>query len=218
MPDISENPMNDVYFLNRYKGWAVAGGGGELWFTNDGGFNWELNHVGYNENLQSVFFLDSLKGFVCGSSGLLLKTTDGGISWEKYITNTPNTLNCIKFVNEYIGWIVGNGGIILKTTNGGSTFVEDYQKKFPSSYSLSQNYPNPFNPATNIGFRIANFGFVSLKVYDVLGREVASLVNEEKPAGEYEVEFDASGLSSGIYFYKLQTENYSLTKKMIYLK
>jgi len=95
-------------------------------------------------------------------------------------------------------------------------------------FSLSQNYPNPFNPITNIGFRIANlpdskagFGFVSLKVYDVLGREVATLVNEEKPAGEYEVEFDASGivnLASGIYFYKLQAGSFSDTKKFILIK
>jgi len=83
----------------------------------------------------------------------------------------------------------------------------------PATFSLSQNYPNPFNPTTNIGFRIAEFGFVSLKVFDVLGIEVAILVNEEKQPGIYEVEFDASHLSSGIYFYKLQTENLSENKK-----
>ena len=88
----------------------------------------------------------------------------------------------------------------------------------PKEFSLSQNYPNPFNPTTNIGFRIANFGFVSLKVFDVLGREVATLVNEEKQPGEYDVEFNASHLSSGIYFYKLQTENYSSIKKMLMIK
>jgi len=97
------------------------------------------------------------------------------------------------------------------------TSVENI-KSIPLHFTLSQNYPNPFNPTTNIGFRIAEFGFVSLKVFDVLGREVATLVNEEKSKGEYEVEFDASQLSSGIYFYKLQTESNSLTKKMIYLK
>ena len=88
----------------------------------------------------------------------------------------------------------------------------------PKDFLLSQNYPNPFNPTTNIGFHIAEFGFVSLKVYDVLGREVATLVNEEKPAGNYEVKFDGTGLSSGIYFYKLSTENYTSVKKMILMK
>ena len=88
-------------------------------------------------------------------------------------------------------------------------------------FSLSQNYPNPFNPTTNIGFRIAKFGLVTLKVFDVLGREVATLVNEEKPAGSYMVEFDASGivnLASGIYFYKLQAGSFSDTKKFILIK
>jgi endonuclease/exonuclease/phosphatase family metal-dependent hydrolase len=85
-------------------------------------------------------------------------------------------------------------------------------------FELHQNYPNPFNPSTNIGFRISDFGFVSLKIYDLLGNEVATLVNEELSVGEYEVEFDASGLTSGIYFYKLQAGDYNQTRKMIYLK
>ena len=92
------------------------------------------------------------------------------------------------------------------------------ETSFPLEYNLAQNYPNPFNPTTNIRFRIAEFGFVSLKVYDVLGSEVATLVNDEKPAGSYEVEFSATGLPSGIYFYKLQTESFIETKKMILLK
>jgi len=88
----------------------------------------------------------------------------------------------------------------------------------PVGFELSQNYPNPFNPSTNIGFRIADFGFVTLKVYDVLGNEVATLVNEEKRAGVYEVEFSATGFSSGIYFYRLQTGTFIETKWMVLLK
>jgi len=86
------------------------------------------------------------------------------------------------------------------------------------SYHLYNNYPNPFNPTTNIGFRIADFGFVSLKVYDVLGNEVATLVNEERSTGEYVIEFDGKGLPSGIYFYSLRAGTFSETKKMILLK
>jgi hypothetical protein len=89
-------------------------------------------------------------------------------------------------------------------------------------FDLFQNYPNPFNPNTIISYRLTVSSRVILKVYDVLGREAATLVNEEKSPGVYEVEFDASsaaaGLSGGIYFYRLHTENYSVTKKMIYLK
>jgi hypothetical protein len=91
----------------------------------------------------------------------------------------------------------------------------------PENYEL-RNYPNPFNPGTNIKFQIADFGFVSLKVYDVLGNEIATLVNEEKPVGKYEVEFNpVSSIrnpASGIYFCRLQTENFSKTIKMLYIK
>ena len=85
-------------------------------------------------------------------------------------------------------------------------------------YRVYQNYPNPFNPTTTIKYQISTSGIVSLKVYDILGREVAILVNEEKPAGSYEVVFTASSLASGIYFYKLQTGLFVETKKMILLK
>jgi hypothetical protein len=92
------------------------------------------------------------------------------------------------------------------------------EKEAVYSFTLSQNYPNPFNPASNIGFTISDFGFVSLKVYDVLGNEIATLVNEEKPAGNFEAEFNGRGLPSGIYFYQLKINNYIETKKMILLK
>ena len=119
---------------------------------------------------------------------------------------------------EIPGWIVGNGVYRCETTNGGGVTSIDYNKPGTMILLLNQNYPNPFNPTTNIGFRIAEFGFVSLKFYDLLGREVATLVNEEKPAGSYEVKFDGSGLSSGIYFYKIQTGNFIDVKKMILMK
>ena len=96
--------------------------------------------------------------------------------------------------------------------------VEEIDNEMPTEYVLYQNYPNPFNPRTNIGFRIADRGFVSIKVYDVLGKEIATLVNEEKPAGNYEVEFDATNLTSGIYFYQLKAGNLIETKKMLLLK
>lgn len=88
----------------------------------------------------------------------------------------------------------------------------------PVRYELSQNYPNPFNPVTKINFSIQKQGFVTLKVYDMLGREVASLVNEFKQAGYYSMDFNASGLSSGIYFYKLQANDFTDIKKMVLIK
>jgi hypothetical protein len=87
-----------------------------------------------------------------------------------------------------------------------------------TNFKLNQNYPNPFNPSANIQYAIGSRQFVTLKAYDILGKEVAVLVKEEKRAGEYEVQFDGTGLSSGIYFYQLKAGDYLETKKMILLK
>jgi hypothetical protein len=86
------------------------------------------------------------------------------------------------------------------------------------SYTLLNNYPNPFNPSTKISWQLPAGGQVSLKVYDLLGNEVAALVNEEKPSGIYEVIFEASDLASGVYFYQLKTGSFAQTKKMLLLK
>ena len=83
---------------------------------------------------------------------------------------------------------------------------------------MYQNYPNPFNPTTNIQFAIPHSGFVTLKVYDILVREVTTLVNEEKHSGTYTVNFDASNLSSGVYFYSIKAGNFNQTKKMIIVR
>ena len=88
----------------------------------------------------------------------------------------------------------------------------------PTEYSLMQNYPNPFNPTTTISYSIANNGLVTLKVYDILGTEVAELVNEVKEAGSYSVSFNALELPSGICFYTLTSGNFMATKKLILLK
>ena len=85
-------------------------------------------------------------------------------------------------------------------------------------FSLTQNYPNPFNPSTTIRYEIPENQFVTLKVYDLLGKEVATLVNEEKQAGSYSVDFDASNLTTGMYIYKIQTGDFVDTKKMILIK
>jgi len=91
------------------------------------------------------------------------------------------------------------------------------EELIPSEYALEQNYPNPFNPSTTIKFHIPELNFVTLKVYDVLGNEIATLVNEKKSIGSFEIKFDATGLPSGIYFYRLRAGSFVETKKMILL-
>jgi len=102
------------------------------------------------------------------------------------------------------------------------TSVEEPLAELPSSFSLQQNYPNPFNPSTAISFQLPASSFVTLKVFDVLGREVAALVNEVRPAGRYTVSWDVPVLPSGVYFYRLEaknsTQSFVETRKMILLK
>ena len=108
-----------------------------------------------------------------------------------------------------------NSGAILHTPT--TTGVAD-ENIDPDFYYLSQNYPKSFNPSTNIRFQISKLSFVNVKVYDVLGREVESLINEEKSAGSYNVQFNSNNLTSGIYFYKIRAGEFSQTNKMILLK
>ena len=91
-------------------------------------------------------------------------------------------------------------------------------KEIPGAFVLFQNYPNPFNPSTTISYSIAKAGEVKLNVYDIIGNKVASVVDENKPAGSYTVQFNAVALPSGIYFYRLESQGYSDTKKFILLK
>jgi len=138
--------------------------------------------------------------------------------------------NLYSFVKD-VGLYRNEGGEVLYSSSvlkgfvsGGIVFGDislvdvDDDKELLKEFSLSQNYPNPFNPTTKIKFVIPNSSFVNLKVYDVLGREVTTLVNEEKPAGEYEVEFSGKNLSSGVYYYQLKADNYVETKKMLFIK
>jgi plastocyanin len=108
----------------------------------------------------------------------------------------------------------GMSGVIIVENPVGVPEDELIADKF----ELQQNYPNPFNPTTTISFSIPSLTFTSLKVYDILGNEVAILVNEEKPAGAYEVEFNAGGLTSGVYMYSLHAGNFIATKKLLLMK
>ncbi|MBE0570752.1 MAG: T9SS type A sorting domain-containing protein [Ignavibacteriaceae bacterium] len=123
-------------------------------------------------------------------------------------------------------WFAGEGFTVLKGNTELVVNVDEIKDDFISAFELYQNYPNPFNPSTSIRFTISSVlasetkqsQLVTLKIYGVLGNEVATLVNEQKPAGSYEVKFDAAGLSSGMYFYTLANGSFVETKKMILLK
>ena len=151
----------------------------------------------------------------------IYRSSNKGSQWEEYSEGLINK-DCISLGISDTTLFAGILGFGLWTRSLQPTGAESGEINLPEYFKLNQNYPNPFNPTTIISYRLPVSSKVTIMVYDILGRDIATLVNEEKQPGVYEVEFDASsaagGLSGGIYFYRLHTENYSVTKKMIYLK
>jgi len=219
---ISDAALFSVW-LHSDTGVAV-GEYGSVFITTNGGSSWFKNDVGitdYHVNFNSVNFSDQKNGTIVGSDGIVLRTSDGGFNWIEQRSGTNLSLYCVNFINNDYGMIVGSSGTILRTTNGGETDVKNYPYDMvdvPNEFALSQNYPNPFNPTTKIHFQVPKTGLVTLKVYDVLGREVTTLLNEVKQPGTYEIEWNASALASGIYFYQLQSGSFTDVKKMILIR
>jgi hypothetical protein len=130
-----------------------------------------------------------------------LRTQYAGLPW---------TLQPTALTFDPNGWILHQ--------NGTAVGVSDGTSPTPASFALDQNYPNPFNPSTTIRYQVPTAGVVTLKVYDVLGREVRTLVNEHKSVGTYAVSFDGAGLASGMYVYQLRSGSYVSTKRMVMVK
>lgn len=151
-----------------------------------------------------------------GSNYSISMSTDGAMHWFKQPIN-ESTLYDIKLLTPQMGWAVGVNGLILHTRNGGVTNVNNKDLSL-FKFELHQNYPNPFNPTTTIKYDLPQSSFVKLVVFDMLGREVKTLVSEEKYAGTYSLEFAADNLSSGMYLYKLQANGFTQTKKIILIK
>ncbi len=201
--------------INSLKAWILINGN-TLRKTTDGS-NWtQISLTGLLAN--KIKFFGSDIGFLINYNGSVYKTFDAGNNWQILSLGGPYVALNMNFINEQTGWLSCENGRILKTTTGGITYVASGNSEIPDNFSLSQNYPNPFNPTTTINYELPVTNFVSIKVYDVLGNEVETLVNEKQNAGSYSVGFNAAELPSGIYFYKLVTEKFSETKKMILVK
>jgi photosystem II stability/assembly factor-like uncharacterized protein len=197
--------------------------------TSDGGKNW-INRSIYNSGYQlwSVSYIDSLNGAVVGQynnhTSEMLWTTNGGNSWLNQSTTQCEGLHAVCLSDSKNGTALGAGGGIYRTTNGGVTFIKNGNiLSPPMGYILYQNFPNPFNSTTIIKCYVPGgrkSSLITLEVYNLLGQKLVSLFNEEKPPGEYEVNFNADNfnLPSGIYMYRLSSGEFSSIKKMVYLK
>ena len=145
-----------------------------------------------------------------------------GTTWTVYTTSNSglpdNRVASITIDGSGNKWIGTDGGLAVYKEGGVVSVKEISNKIIPKAFTLLQNYPNPFNPSTNIIFNLPTKSFVSLKVFDLLGRDVATLMSQEKSAGTYNVTFDARKLPSGVYFYRIQTKEFTQTKKLILMQ
>ena len=219
------NVHSDVNALLYINQTLFAGTTNGIYKTNDEGTTW-LPASSSTQNYQIMKLISDQYGFIYAvtiNNGII-RSKDNGLSWIQINSGlTDFDLSCITISKDGYIYLGTHNGNIFSTINPISD-IKQTQSKIPDAYELYQNYPNPFNPTTVISYRLPVVSNVTLKVYDVLGREVATLVNEPKTPGNYEVTFDGSDLSSGIYFYRLQVnsqgsaESFSQTKKFVLMK
>ncbi len=216
---VSINP-GPLFFVNALTGYKVIQlGSVYIGKSNSGGTDWS-NIFSTSSEVNSIYFVNVSKGWFARDNGKILFTSNGGSSFSEQQSGVATKLYSVFLINDTTGWIATTNGIILKTNTGGITNVNISADLIPDKFYLSQNYPNPFNPNTVISYSLIENSFVKLKVYDLPGNEIATLVNENQNAGIYNYQFSAFNyqLSSGIYFYKLETKNWSFTKRMMLLK
>jgi len=195
---------------------------GYLSISNNGGKNWSHygNGQSFHWGIKDQYFITKEIGFVSAGSNIY-STTNGGNKWDTLNVNVTK----FHFVDDKNSWGI-NDQTIMFTKDGWKTFfsIDSLTTNIKnltnqkSDFHLYQNFPNPFNPTTTINFSVQKSGFITLKVYDVLGREVATLINENKSVGNYSVKFNADKLVSGIYFYNMRASDFVQTKKLILLK
>jgi len=228
---VSINPYSslmEISFIDSLNG-LCCGTYRAIYKTNDAGINWNIvySNPAYYKTAYDVKYIDINNAVAVGDTGFVIKTTNGGVNWINQTSGTSQNLNAVFFLNLNTGWACGNNGVLIKTTNGGLTLLEPISTQIPKTFSLSQNYPNPFNPSTKIKFDLPKSNFtlnevkglmVKMSVYDILGKEITTLVNESLKPGSYEVEFDGSNYPSGVYYYKLTSGDFTETKKMVLIK
>lgn len=221
---VSADEVFDIHILDSLNAITLSGDPEGLYpiadlKTTNAGIDWIYNELPYFGLSFRIDFRTYNEGWSASGYKFLL-TTNRGETWTEFETPDSAVVYDLQFLNARTGYAVGENGVILKldpTLVG----VEEYPTQ-PDEFILYQNYPNPFNPKTVISYQLPVNSTVALKVYDILGNEVTTLVDEYKHFGKYEIEFDAltgiGHLVSGIYFYQIRAAEFVETKKMLYLK
>lgn len=211
-----------IFFLNAQKGWmrgaATTANSIGISYTSDGGINWFDSQGNTIGGFDLQFINDSIGFGGTYSSSKVMKSVDGGKIWG--FQNTPimssDLIATLKndtskvWAGEIMHTKNGGGNINFTSINNNSSVV--------INFILYQNYPNPFNPKTTISYQLRALSDVELKVYDILGKEIITLVNQKQNAGDYKTEFDGNALNSGVYFYRLNVKDINSNKILSEIK
>jgi hypothetical protein len=183
--------------------------------TTDGGITWQEIAIPQTLVTEGIGFVNENKGWIGGPLAASYETSDGGLTWQPVAG--MEDINRFRMFGDTLGYAVGQ--LVYKYSKDNATAINSSKAALlPMAFGLEQNFPNPFNPTTSIRYRIAQPGHVQLKVFDVTGRLIATLVNAMKPAGSYKADFDASRVASGIYFYRLNAGEFAKIQKMLVVK
>ncbi len=206
--------MFDIDFVDENLGFLICG----EWIlkTTDGGNSWITVNSSSGAQLNSIATFSNKFVWAVGTDKIYYSSNSGS-DWVAQSYTPYSYLQKVSCIDSVNVWILGDKKL-YRTTSGGVLDINEIGTRVIGNFELSQNYPNPFNPSTKISYQIPKAGNVEIKVFDVLGREVATLVDEYKNAFSYDVEFNTNSLPSGIYFYQLKAGKYLETRKMVLIK
>lgn len=210
--------IKDLCFIDKFTGIFVGNNSIILKTTAYGSLiKIETGNPDPTMTFNSVDMVDSNNIFIAGNDGIIYNSTNGGFNWELQQSGVTSNLNKVEFYNDKTGWIVGDYGVILFTSTGGKSWSPD-PPDTPEKFTLAQNYPNPFNSGTTISFTVPVKNHVAIRIYDVTGKKISELLNEEKEQGTYKINFEPKALASGVYFYTLSSGNFIETRRMVIIK
>lgn len=229
--------FTDIYFLDSLTGWKCNIF--SIKKTTNGGENWITQVFPSGNNLlngmrsissvskDTIWGVGGIKQYGIMNRGMSYRTTNSGNTWHYQVPDTSIHImryDYVNFINAFIGWGYGLTTGVHTVTGGDSIFypitnINQISSEIPSDFKLNQNYPNPFNPTTTIVFKVKSSKIIKLIIHDISGKEIAVLIHKKLNAGEYSYVYDASSLSSGVYFYSLIIEGDKVeTKKMILIR
>jgi hypothetical protein len=218
---VSPEPLVEMAFNDSIN---IVGVGGDFEFgpgmvkTRDGGDNWNYRTLELFGIPSSLALRKRNELWITmGVIPTFLFAPDSTYHFVEIPTPDNKSIYDITFINERIGFCAGDSGAIYKY-NPDLVSVNNYDSGIPTEYKLFQNYPNPFNPSTKIKYQIPFAGLIRISIYDILGREIETIINQYQQAGTFETQWNASKHTSGIYYYRMSVNDYTSSKIMVLVK